>query len=162
MAGSDLTQYRPNVGVALFNRRGLVFIAKRIGDRHEFPWQMPQGGIDPGESPEVAALRELTEETGVQPDRITPLGSIERWLVYDFPPEVRAAKRWHWVGQKQRWFAFRFVGTDADIDLTVDERPEFDAWRWEELSAVPSLIIQWKRPVYEQVAVEFESFATLG
>ncbi|MBX2811227.1 MAG: RNA pyrophosphohydrolase [Myxococcales bacterium] len=150
-----LSQYRPNVGIALFNSDGLVFVAKRISDRPEAPWQMPQGGMHPGEIPKEAALRELGEETGVSRDLVSLLGNIDRWLTYDFPPEVRSNKQGHWLGQKQRWFAFRFHGRDEDVNLSADNRPEFSDWRWEHLSVIPSLIIPWKRSVYTEVAKAF-------
>ena len=123
---------------------------------------MPQGGMDPGESPEAAVIRELAEEAGMTARMLEPLDAIDRWLVYDFPPQLRASRPIRgadWHGQKQRWFAFRFMGRDDDIDLNAHEKPEFNAWRWERLDATPSLIVPFKRPVYETVASEFAPYA---
>lgn len=158
----SLGDYRPNVGVALFNAQGRVFLGRRVRMRGPYNWQMPQGGIDEGEDAYDAALRELGEETGVQPQHARYLGSISRWLTYDFPPELRARRRADqkraWAGQKQHWFAFRFTGTEADVNLDADDVQEFDAWRWEKLASVPALVIPWKRPVYLAVAKEFAPF----
>jgi putative (di)nucleoside polyphosphate hydrolase len=157
-SGADLSRYRPNVGVALFSSSGHVLIGRRLGERGKHCWQMPQGGIDSGESLAGAALRELAEETGVPASLAEPLGSIRRWLTYDFPPEVRARKRQKgqdWLGQRQRWFAYRFLGSDSDVRLDRHASPEFDAWRWEELGRTPELVIPWKRPVYAAVARAF-------
>jgi putative (di)nucleoside polyphosphate hydrolase len=158
----DLIGYRPNAGAVLFNHAGEVWIGRRADTPPPWQWQFPQGGIDPGETPDHAALRELYEETGIPADKVEPLGGIDDWLTYDFPPEVRDhhrhAKRGH-VGQKQRWFAFRLLGQDTDFDLEVHGEVEFDAWRWETLAAVPPLIIPWKRHVYEVLAREFAKFA---
>jgi len=123
---------------------------------------LPQGGIDPGESPETAALRELEEETGITADTVTLIGDIPGWLAYDYPPDVREDPRFRkkrHLGQKQRWFALRFSGRDTDIDLERHGEVEFDAWRWGDLSEIPNLIIPWKRDVYQQVAEAFAKFA---
>ncbi len=117
--------------------------------------------MDPGEAAEAAALRELEEETGIRPDRVEPLGNIPGWLAYDYPPDVREDPRFHkkrHLGQKQRWFAFRFHGCDADIDLKCHAEVEFDAWRWGELVEIPELIIPWKRDVYVQVVQAFRGY----
>ncbi len=158
----DLSLYRPNVGVALFSPSGLVFWGRRAGERGGRCWQMPQGGVDEGETLADAALRELEEETGVAPDLAAPLGAVEDWLVYDFPPDVlerRRLKGQHWLGQKQRWYAFRFLGGDADVRLDRHDPPEFDAWRWERLARTPDLVIPWKRAVYREVARAFAPHA---
>lgn len=158
----DLHRYRPNAGAVLFDARGRVWIGRRAGTPPPWQWQFPQGGIDPGETPEAAGLRELCEETGLSRDRVEPLGTIADWLTYDFPPDVRdhpKHARRGLLGQKQRWFAFRFLGEDGDFDLEAHGEVEFDAWRWEDLAAVPALIIPWKRPVYDVVAREFAKFA---
>lgn len=157
----DLSLHRPNVGVALFNPRGLVFLGRRLGETEGFCWQMPQGGVDAGEQLYDAALRELGEETGVAAHLVERLGEVEDWLAYDFPPEVRArssGKARNYPGQKQKWYALRFLGDDADVDLAAHAPPEFDAWRWERLERAPELVIPWKRPVYRAVAEAFAPF----
>ncbi|MGQ3354701.1 MAG: RNA pyrophosphohydrolase [Phreatobacter sp.] len=158
--------YRPNVGVALFNGQGRVLIARRIGDDGPevvapgYEWQMPQGGIDPGESPEEAARRELFEETGVV--SATLLARLEREVHYDWPPYDGPPHRLaHWRGQRQVWFAFCFNGPESEIDLAPPggaAAAEFDTWRWERLSALPSLVVPYKRAVYEAVASGFAPF----
>ena len=116
--------------------------------------------MDAGETAEEAGLRELHEETGVTSDLIEPLGSIEDWLAYDFPPEVLAQRsRNRWRGQKQRWFAYRYLGTDADFDLEAVPPQEFSEFRWVSLETTPQLIIPWKRAVYERVAEAFAPFS---
>lgn len=162
--------YRPNVGIALFNREGLVFIARRIGDDgpeiilpgHE--WQMPQGGVDAAEDQESAARRELWEETGVR--SATLLGTLSARLRYEFPPyEGVGHKLSPFVGQEQLWFALRFVGEADEIDIASPrngEEPEFSDWRWERLESVPALVVPFKRAIYDRVAEEFRPFAVAG
>ncbi|CAO4180329.1 RNA pyrophosphohydrolase [Methylorubrum aminovorans] len=158
--------YRPCVGVALFNRDGLVFIGRRkreAGPEHvdgDRAWQMPQGGIDDGEEPLAAALRELHEETNVPADAVTLLGETRDWLAYDLPPAVmKQAWKGRYRGQRQKWFAFGLTGSEAVIDVEAPgggrHKPEFEAWRWERLEALPDLIIPFKRPVYEGVVAAF-------
>lgn len=154
-----LAAYRPNAGIALFNREGLTWIGRRYREAGQWVWQWPQGGMDAGEDPQAAAYRELYEETGIRSDQVELLGTIADWLAYDFPPEVLALRKKNWKGQRQRWFAFRFLGTDADFDLTAVPPQEFEAFRWEKLERVPELIIPWKRTVYEDVVRAFSSFA---
>ena len=155
--------YRPCVGAALFNRDGLVWIGRRAdkpnneGAGHW--WQMPQGGLDEGESPEEAVMRELTEETGVRSARI--IGEIPGWLTYDLPEHL-IGKAWggKYRGQKQKWFALRFDGADDEIDISgIGHAAEFDLWRWEKLERLPELVIPFKRKVYEQVAEAFRDLA---
>jgi putative (di)nucleoside polyphosphate hydrolase len=143
--------YRPCVGIALFNRDGLVFAAERIDTPGA--WQMPQGGIDKGEEPAKAALRELEEEIGTKAADI--IAEAPDWLNYDLPPEL-VGKVWkgRYRGQTQKWFAMRFLGRDRDIDI-VTKHPEFKAWRWVPLAELPSLIVPFKRAVYEAVARQF-------
>jgi len=160
--GDPWPNHRANVGIALFNREGHVWLGRREGTPPPWNWQLPQGGMDAGEVAEAAALRELEEETGIRPDRVEPLGNIPEWLAYDYPPDVREDPRFHkkrHLGQKQRWFAFRFHGSDTDIDLKCHAEVEFDAWRWGALVEIPDLIIPWKRDVYLQVVAAFGEFA---
>lgn len=144
--------YRPGVGIVLFNAQGLVFTAKRI-DTKEAAWQFPQGGIDEGEDPCTAAFRELEEETGTNKAEL--LAESRSWISYDLPHDM-ADRCWkaRFRGQKQKWFAFKFLGTDADINIHT-EHPEFSEWRWLPLAEVPSLIVPFKKPLYEQVVAEF-------
>ncbi|WP_417484294.1 RNA pyrophosphohydrolase [Maricaulis salignorans] len=154
--------HRANVGIALFNADGQVWLGRREGTPPPWNWQLPQGGMDAGETAETAALRELEEETGIRPDCVEPLGNIANWIAYDYPPDVREDPRFHkkrHLGQKQRWFAFRFKGCEADIDLARHAEVEFGAWRWGELTEIPDLIIPWKRDVYVQVVAAFAKFA---
>ncbi|MEQ8443852.1 MAG: RNA pyrophosphohydrolase [Alphaproteobacteria bacterium] len=152
----DPRPYRPCVGLMLFNRGGHVFVGNRIdvpGDH----WQMPQGGIDPGETPEQAAWRELMEEVGT--DKAEIIAESENWYPYDLPSGLsRRIWKGRYRGQTQRWFAFRFLGDDGDIDLTV-HKPEFGEWRWVALNDLPDLIVPFKRPIYERVIKEFAGIA---
>lgn len=154
--GTGEAVYRPCVGLALFNRQGLVFAAQRIDTPGE-AWQMPQGGIDRGESPRVAAMRELKEETGT--DKAAFMGEIDDWLSYDLPADL-AGRAWRgrFKGQRQKWFALEFTGTDADIDIATPH-PEFKSWRWMRLDDVAAAIVAFKRPIYERVALEFAPLA---
>ena len=159
---SDLP-YRPNVGAALFNRDGLVFVARRanLPNAEGAPggWQLPQGGIDPGEDPRAAVLRELAEEIGT--DRATVIGEHPEWLSYELPPHMLGvAFGGRYRGQRQRWFALRFDGDDSDIRLDLDPHPEFDAWRWARLAELPDLAVSFKRAIYQVLAVSFADFAT--
>ena len=154
--------YRPCVGVALFNKDGLVFVGNRIQlfDVGPNTWQMPQGGIDEGETPSVAAFRELHEETGVKAKHADIIGEVSDWLTYDLPPDlVGKALKGKYRGQKQRWFAMRFTGSDKDIDLTADAHQEFTDWRWVKLPEIVDLIVPFKRAIYERVAKDFASLA---
>ena len=159
-AAKDMSQYRPCVGVAVFNDKGQVWLGKRLGQSGPYTWQMPQGGMDAGETPEIAAARELWEETGISLEMVTPIGEIKDWLFYDFPPEYKGRKATkNWRGQRQRWFAFRFHGDPSKIDLKAHGPQEFSQWKWGELSKTPDLIVPFKRKVYEQLANEFARFA---
>jgi putative (di)nucleoside polyphosphate hydrolase len=161
----DALPYRDCVGVAVFNAQGDVFIGRRrpkpTGDdlsQVEAPWQMPQGGIDPGEDPLRAALRELFEETNIA--SVSLLAEAPEWITYDLPDDVLGiALGGRYRGQRQRWFAFAFTGEDSEIDVDHPGggkmEAEFDAWRWERLSRTPQLIVPFKRPAYEQVAAAF-------
>ncbi len=146
----DLGRYRPNVGVVLANRSGRVWLGRRADTPGPTNWQFPQGGLDRGETPRVAALRELFEETGAR--SVEPLGQTDDWLVYDFPPEHPRRKGQDWLGQKQLWFAYRFVGDDQEFDLAGHDQVEFDAWRWASLDDAVATVVPFKRPVYEKVS----------
>jgi putative (di)nucleoside polyphosphate hydrolase len=150
------TGYRWAVGIMLLNRYGEVFVARR-NDLAVEAWQMPQGGIDRGELPAAAALRELREEIGT--DRAEILAESGAWLSYELPPEVLALLPPDYCrGQRQRWFVMRFTGVDGDIDLAT-EHPEFDAWKWVSVSELPKLAVSFKRQVYLDLLAEFPAFA---
>jgi len=144
--------YRPGVGLMLINRTGQVFVGRRI-DMAEEAWQMPQGGIDAGETPRQAALRELAEEVGT--DKAEIVAESASWLRYDLPPDL-AARMWggRHRGQRQKWFALRFTGEDRDIALD-GAHPEFRAWRWVAPEELERLIVPFKRRVYRKVVAEF-------
>lgn len=153
----DSLHYRLCVGAMLFSGKGQVWVGQRIDTPDA--WQMPQGGIDPGEDPAAAALRELHEETGS--DNVELLAEAEGWLAYDLPPAL-AATAWggKYRGQMQKWFAFRFLGRDQEIDIHGVEKPEFEAWQWVGIADVAGLIVDFKRPVYEAVVAEFRRFSS--
>ena len=144
--------YRAGVGVMLLDAQKRVFVGRRI-DTAGDNWQMPQGGIDKGETPREAALRELKEEAGT--DRAEFLAEAARWLRYDVPKEV-AGRLWRgrYRGQMQKWFAMRFTGRDGDIDLAT-HHPEFNAWKWVAPAELPRLIVPFKRQLYRDILAEF-------
>ncbi|WP_226783147.1 RNA pyrophosphohydrolase [Oceaniglobus trochenteri] len=146
--------YRPCVGVVLANARGEVFVGQRI-DSSAAAWQMPQGGIDKGEDPRTAALRELREETGVTPDLVRIEAETEGWIRYDLPTDL-VGKLWkgRYRGQEQRWFLMRFLGQDDRIDITQPPA-EFSEWRWLPKDQLVDQIVPFKRAVYEQVMTAF-------
>lgn len=146
--------YRPCVGVVLINADGLIFAGQRL-DNPVPAWQMPQGGIDDGEKPRVAALRELWEETGVTADLVEFVAKTDDWVTYDLPPEL-LGKAWggKYRGQRQKWFLFRFLGTDAQVNIASDH-PEFSKWRWIGADEMVAAIVPFKRQVYEEVVAAF-------
>jgi putative (di)nucleoside polyphosphate hydrolase len=148
--------YRPCAGVMLLNREGRVFVGQRLDSVIE-AWQMPQGGIDPGEAALDAAVRELWEETGVASDHVELVAEAPDELFYDLPDDL-VGKVWKgkWRGQRQRWFLFRFLGTDDDINIATAE-PEFRAWRWAAPAELPDLIVPFKRALYIEVLARFAS-----
>jgi putative (di)nucleoside polyphosphate hydrolase len=157
--------YRACVGIMALNRAGRVFIGRRRnGPEHvdaTHAWQMPQGGIDPGEDPWQAALRELYEETNIR--SVERLGEIKEWLTYDIPREI-IGQAWNgkYRGQKQKWYALRFTGDEREIDTahpSGGHKPEFLDWRWEPMANLPALVVPFKRKVYEQVVAKFRKFA---
>jgi putative (di)nucleoside polyphosphate hydrolase len=155
---TDLSQYRPNVGVVLFHPDGRVWLGRRAHTPPPHNWQFPQGGVDDGEDLEAAARRELAEETGAT--SVTYLARTQDWIAYDFPPGHGGSKAWRgWKGQKQVWFAFRFEGQDAEFNLNAHGKPEFEAWRWASLDETPDLIVPFKRVAYEAVVEAFRSLA---
>lgn len=144
--------YRPNVGLMLLNTNGLIWAGKRIDMTIE-AWQMPQGGIDAGETPETAALRELQEETGT--DKAKIIREHAEWLHYDLPDNViGVALHGKYRGQKQKWMALRFTGTDADINIKT-EIPEFSEWRWMKAKDLMAAIVPFKREIYGKVFIHF-------
>ncbi len=156
-SSSDLP-YRPCVGIMLINAEGRVFVGRRLKQGASGGWQMPQGGIDEGESPVQAAWRELMEEAGTNKARL--LAEMEEWLTYDLPGDlVGSVWRGRYRGQRQKWFAMAFTGEDKDIDLNVHHEPEFDAFKWAPMETLPHSIVDFKRPVYEKVVAAFAPFA---
>lgn len=148
--------YRPCVGIMLFNREGLVFVGRRIDQTVE-GWQMPQGGIDDGETPDQAGLRELEEEVGT--NKAVILREHPDWLCYDLPPHLLGiALHGRYRGQKQKWLAMRFTGDDKDINIATHE-PEFGQWKWLAVEALPRLIVPFKRDTYAKVIAEFRDLA---
>ena len=146
--------YRPAAGIMLLNAEGKVFVGQRLDSTLE-AWQMPQGGLDPGEDPQAAALRELEEETGIPARLVTVIARAEKDLDYDLPPDL-IGKLWkgRYRGQRQTWFLMRFDGTDADVRLET-AHPEFRAWKWAEPSELPDMIVPFKRALYENVLRAF-------
>ncbi len=157
--------FRPCVGVMVLNCDGLAFIGRRIdGPEHidlSHAWQMPQGGIDPGEEPWPAALRELREETNIR--SVERIAEIAEWLRYDIPRAiVGQAWKGKYRGQTQKWFAVRFTGADSEIDVQHPggaHQAEFSAWRWEPMQNIPALVVPFKRAVYDRVVHEFRHLA---
>ena len=148
----DAKAYRPGVGIMLLNAEGLVFVARRIDTPGA--WQMPQGGLDEGEAPAQAALRELEEEIGTSNAEI--VAESRGWLRYDLPPALqRSFRGGRYRGQRQKWFLCRFLGDERDIDLGHDKHPEFDAWKWVPPAALPRLIVDFKRDLYRALLDEF-------
>jgi putative (di)nucleoside polyphosphate hydrolase len=152
----DKDGYRPNVGIVLTNARDEVFWGKRV---NQHAWQFPQGGIKHGETPEQAMFRELAEEIGLEPTHVRVLGRTQQWLRYDVPERwVRRDWRGAYRGQKQIWFLLRLVGRDCDVHLRASDKPEFDAWRWNEYWVPLDAVIDFKRDVYRQALTELHRF----
>lgn len=150
--------YRQGVGIMLLNAQGQVFVAKRLDTMVE-AWQMPQGGIDEGELPRAAALRELTEETGVPAQHVTILAESAEWLTYDLPDDlVPVIWKGRYRGQKQKWFALKLDGPDALINITADAHPEFSEWKWIAMAQLPEVIVPFKRELYATLVEEFRHF----
>lgn len=151
--------YRPNVGLLILNQEGLAWIGRRRGFRGAFCWQTPQGGIDKGEDLQTAALRELFEETGIDSNLVEFIDQSDDWLCYDFPESMKKKKLNNYRGQAQMWFALKFSGDASHIKLDNHKQIEFDDWRWEKLANLPSLVVPFKREVYEKVAKRFAQHA---
>ncbi len=153
--------YRPCVGIMVLNKAGRAWIGKRDdgngSSEYEYAWQMPQGGIDPNENPEKAALRELYEETSIR--SVSVIGETEGWLLYDYPPEVlEQSRRGKYRGQAQKWFAVRFEGDESEIEVLSPpdgHKAEFCDWKWEQAARLPDLIVPFKRDVYRGVVKAF-------
>lgn len=163
MTAQSARPYRPCVGIVLLNPQGLVWIGKREPSTGTDPlhcWQMPQGGIDAGEEPLVAARRELYEETSIR--SVSLIAEAPGWFDYDYPPDVQTNKRTaKYRGQTQKWYAFRFDGEESEIEILTPpdgHRPEFCDWRWAKAEDVPGLVIPFKRAVYERVMRAFAPF----
>ena len=148
--------YRSNVGIMMVNEKGYVFVGQRL-DNNQNAWQMPQGGIDAGEDPETAAYRELLEETGVKKQDVRFVASSSQWLSYDLPEDLIPIL-WNgkFRGQKQKWFLFKFLGEDGDIDIAT-EHPEFSKWKWISKENLLKEIVPFKKSVYESVLKEFKN-----
>ena len=166
MSSNKSLPYRPCAGMMVLNRKGLVFIGRRTdGPEHvdaTHVWQMPQGGVDPGEDTYKCALRELHEETNIR--SVEHLATIDEWLRYDIPREiVGQAWKGKYRGQEQKWFALRFTGDDGEIDVKHpaggSHKPEFVEWRWARTNELPSLVVPFKRKTYERVVKEFAQYA---
>jgi len=140
--------------------QGKVWLGRRAGQTGQYVWQFPQGGIDPGEEAEYAAIREMEEETGISVQKVSPLGRLNKELIYDYPDHIRntpRTQRWH--GQRQSWFALMFHGKPSDVNVSAHSPIEFSEWRWGDLHTTPDLIVPFKRKVYEQLVVRFERYA---
>jgi putative (di)nucleoside polyphosphate hydrolase len=152
----DRDGYRPNVAIVIVNQRNQVFWGKRI---REHSWQFPQGGINPGETPERAMYRELREEVGLDSEHVRILGRTRDWLRYEVPQHwIKREWRGSYRGQKQIWYLLRLTGRDTDMNLRASEKPEFDAWRWNEFWVPLESVIEFKREVYRQALLELERF----
>jgi putative (di)nucleoside polyphosphate hydrolase len=152
----DRDGFRPNVGIILCNAQNKVFWGKRI---REHAWQFPQGGIDYGESPEVAMYRELMEEVGLRPEHVEILGRTRDWLRYEVPSSwIKREWRSSYRGQKQIWFLLRLIGRDTDVSLRATPHPEFDAWRWSDYWVPLEDVVEFKREVYKMALNELAVF----
>jgi putative (di)nucleoside polyphosphate hydrolase len=156
MSERDPRNYRPCVGTMMVNAEGHVFVGQRIDSKEGDRWQMPQGGVDPGEDLVAAMLREVEEETGARAEHLEVVGELGRELYYELPPELKG-KLWggKYVGQRQTWFLVRFTGRDDDIDLAAHHDPEFCAWKWVAPDELAELIVPFKRDVYQAVVEGF-------
>ncbi len=147
--------FRPCVGLVLINHEGLIFLGQRL-DSNLDAWQMPQGGIDEGETPYQAGLREMMEEVGT--NNVELLGEMQEWLNYEIPKKL-AKRLWHgkYIGQTQKWLAFRFLGKDVEININT-KHPEFSVWKWEKAEQLSKLAVPFKKDIYEKVLKEYSEF----
>lgn len=151
-------RYRPNVGIMIVNKEHKIWVGKRSDagvDHFAYAWQMPQGGIDAGETPEQAAWREMAEETGLTPEHATKLGESHDWLFYDFPPEIMDNVPKGFKGQQQKWFLFLLNGDDSCFDLNTYKHIEFTEFKWLSPSEVPNIVVPFKKETYEKAIAEF-------
>jgi len=152
----DRDGFRPNVGIILVNHQNQVFWGKRI---RSHSWQFPQGGIDRGENPEQAMLRELHEEVGLLPEHIRILARTRDWLRYEVPDRyIRKDARGHYKGQKQIWFLLQLVVQDWHLNLRATNHPEFDAWKWNDYWVPLDVVVEFKRGVYELALTELQKY----
>ena len=152
----DRDGYRPNVAIVIVNAKNQVFWGKRV---REHSWQFPQGGINPGETPEKAMFRELREEVGLAAEHVRILGRTRDWMRYEVPPHwIKREWRGSYRGQKQIWYLLRLTGRDSDMNLRASEKPEFDAWRWHDYWVPLEAVIDFKREVYRRSLLELERF----
>ena len=152
---SNIAQYRPNVGIVIFNSDKKIWIGKRIGNNTKEGWQLPQGGIDYQEKPLDAAIREVYEETGIT--TIKNIGSIENWIKYNLPLDI-AKNKWggKYIGQKQKWYLFYFYGDENEINININKQPEFSKWKWADEEYVKDNVTKFRKDVYKKV---FKSFS---
>ena len=152
----DRDGFRPNVGIVLLNQQNQVFWGKRV---RTHSWQFPQGGIDRGENPEQAMFRELHEEVGLQPEQVRVVARTRNWLRYEVPDRfIRRESRGFYKGQKQIWYLLQLLGNDWDLNLRATEKPEFDAWRWNDYWVPLEVVVEFKRDVYEMALTELSRY----